>query len=57
MTFTGNGTANIDAAATAGDALNGTNTNVAAGIDLQTVSGFSATNVTITGGVPDWIEW
>ncbi|AXY73505.1 hypothetical protein D3H65_05725 [Paraflavitalea soli] len=50
MTFTGNGTANIDAAATAGDALNGTNTNVAAGIDLQTVSGFSASNVTITGG-------
>ncbi len=50
MTFTGNGTVNIDAAATAGDALAGTNTNVAAGIDLQTVSGFSATNVTITGG-------
>jgi hypothetical protein len=51
MTFTGNGTLNIDAAATAGDALNGTNTNVAAGIDLQTVSGFTANNVTITGGV------
>lgn len=50
MTFTNNGTANIDPAATAGDCLNGLNTNAAAGIDLQTVSGVTINNTTITGG-------
>lgn len=49
MTFTNNGT-NQDPAATCGDALNGTNTNCGAGIDLQSVNGVSLSNVTVTGG-------
>jgi uncharacterized repeat protein (TIGR01451 family) len=50
MTFSGNGTANLDAAATCGDALNQLNTNCAAGIDFQNVTGVSLNNDTITGG-------
>src|SRR5256714_6363361 len=50
MNFTGNGTANLDAAVTCGDNKNGTNTNCAAGIDLQTVTTVSMTGVHVSGG-------
>ncbi|GAA4442475.1 hypothetical protein GCM10023091_29400 [Ravibacter arvi] len=50
MNFTNNGTANIDPPGTAGNALGGTNTNVAAGIDFQGVSNVSLTGVAISGG-------
>jgi len=49
MTFTADGT-NQDAASVAGDALNGTNTNAGAGIDLQTVSNVTLTSVSVTDG-------
>lgn len=49
MNFTNNGT-NQDAAATCGDALNGTNTNCGAGIDLQGVTGVTLSGVSVTGG-------
>jgi hypothetical protein len=51
MNLTGNGTANLAAAGTCGDDANGTNTNCAAGIDLQTVSTVNLTSVTVTDGV------
>jgi hypothetical protein len=50
MSFSGNGTANLATAAICGDDANGTNTNCAAGIDLQNVTTVSLTRVTVTGG-------
>lgn len=50
VTLTGNGTTNLGTAATCGDDKNGTNTNCAAGIDLQIVTTASLTNVTVSGG-------
>jgi uncharacterized repeat protein (TIGR01451 family) len=50
MNFINNGTANLDSAATCGDATNGTNTNCAAGIDLQGVTTVAMTNVHVSGG-------
>lgn len=41
---------NQDAAATCGDALNGTNTNCGAAIDLQGVSGVTLSNLNVNGG-------
>ncbi|HKO34374.1 MAG TPA: hypothetical protein VJY85_11570, partial [Candidatus Limnocylindria bacterium] len=49
MNFTNNGT-NQDAAATCGDALNGTNTNCGAGIDLQGVTGVTLDRLALSGG-------
>jgi hypothetical protein len=51
MNFTNNGTANLDAAALCGDGLNGTNTNCAAGIDLQGVTGVTLDRLALSGGV------
>ena len=49
MAFTNNGT-NLVAAATCGDALNGTNTGCGAGIHLQNVTDVSLTGTTVNGG-------
>jgi uncharacterized repeat protein (TIGR01451 family) len=50
MNFSGNGTANLSPAGTCGDGYNGTNTNCAAGIDLQNVTTVSMTNLHVSGG-------
>ncbi len=50
MNFLNNGTANLSAAATCGDALNGLNTSCAAAIDLQSVTGVTIANDSIDGG-------
>lgn len=49
MSFTNNGT-NQDAALTCGDALNGTNTNCGAGIDLQGATGVTLNRLALSGG-------
>lgn len=48
MTFTGNGTANLDPVAQCGAAVNGTNINCAANIDLQNVTNVTLTNIIAT---------
>jgi large repetitive protein len=49
MGFTSNGT-NLDAAATCGDALNATNTNCGAAINMLATSAVSLSNVDVSGG-------
>jgi len=49
MSFTSNGTANLAAAGTCGDAANATNTNCAANIDLQDVTTATLTRITANG--------
>ncbi|HYI11946.1 MAG TPA: tandem-95 repeat protein, partial [Thermoanaerobaculia bacterium] len=56
MNFNGNGTANLAAAGTCGDLINGTNTNCAAGIDLQDVNTATLTRVAVSGGVQNGIN-